>query len=160
MTTPNRVLLVLDALLIAAAAGIGSQLYRAWRGEPAGPALLSATPGPSTPVRTSGVRATRPSNGMNATEAVPLPAPDGFAVVAERSLFSPTRTEAGPQGSKLDRPATPSPAAPKPFLYGVVLGAAGGPRAYLEDPRIKKVAAIRSVTLSQTAASRRFGRTG
>jgi hypothetical protein len=61
----------------------------------------------------------------------------GYAVVASRNLFSPTRSEA---------PATPvgaaAPQVPKPNLYGIILRD-GAPVAYLEDPTTKRVAGYR-----------------
>jgi hypothetical protein len=62
-------------------------------------------------------------------------------VVAERNLFSPTRNEAPAETPKVPTVAQtpPAPPAPKPRLYGVVIGPDGGSRAYLEDPRTRKV---------------------
>jgi hypothetical protein len=82
------------------------------------------------------------------TTATPAPSPTpaappsagagGYAVIASRNLFSPTRTEAPPA------PPPPAPVVnlPKPNLYGVVLQD-GTPIAYLEDPTTKRVARYR-----------------
>jgi translation initiation factor IF-2 len=87
----------------------------------------------------------RPAPSATATApppARPAPAPSagagGYAVVASRNLFSPTRTEAPPA------PPAPPPVVnlPKPNLYGVVLQD-GAPIAYLEDPVTKRVARYR-----------------
>lgn len=93
---------------------------------------LTATP-PAPP------RRARPPAAASAPAppAVPRPATAGtWAVVVARNLFSPTRS---------DGPATPvaaSPAAARPYLYGVVLRE-GGTVAYLEDPATKRVAGYR-----------------
>jgi hypothetical protein len=77
-----------------------------------------------------------------ATEPVAAPAPPaeaptgGYAVVASRNLFSPTRTEAPVTQT------TAGPAVPKPNLYGIILRD-GAPVAYLEDPTTKRVAGYR-----------------
>jgi hypothetical protein len=123
----RRVLLLVDGLLLVAAAFLGVRLYETWS------ARTPAVP-PEAPPAVS-------------TEAAPSPAATSprtpltaFAVVAERNLFSPTRTEAAPEPP---RPATgagaPAPPAPKPRLYGVVLLAEGRGRAYLEDVLRRRV---------------------
>jgi hypothetical protein len=123
----RRVLLLVDGLLLVAAAFLGVRLYETWS------ARTPAVP-PEAPPAVS-------------TEAAPSPAATSprtpltaFAVVAERNLFSPTRTEAAPEPP---RPATgagaPAPPAPKPRLYGVVLLAEGRGRAYLEDVQRRRV---------------------
>jgi hypothetical protein len=77
-----------------------------------------------------------------AIEPVTAPAPlveaptGGYAVVASRNLFSPTRTEA-----PVSQTAA-APAVPKPNLYGIILRD-GAPVAYLEDPTTKRVAGYR-----------------
>ena len=62
-----------------------------------------------------------------ASAAIPAP------IIAQRNLFSPSRTES---------PVTQTAAAalPNPSLHGVVLGAANNSIAYLQDPTTKRVA--------------------
>jgi hypothetical protein len=79
----------------------------------------TATPPPAAPGAT-------PSSGAS-----------GYAVIASRNLFSPTRSEAPPAP-----PPAPVVNLPKPNLYGVVLQE-GTPIAYLEDPVTKRVARYR-----------------
>lgn len=123
----QRLLLLVDGLLLVAAAFLGVRLYEAWG------------------TRTPAVPTEAPS--AVSTEAAPPPAATSprtpltaFAVVAERNLFSPTRTETAPEPP---RPAAgagaPAPPAPKPRLYGVVLLAEGRGRAYLEDVQRRRV---------------------
>jgi len=87
-------------------------------------------------------RAAAPAAATTPPPATPAPAPGagaaGYAIVASRNLFSPTRTEAPPA------PAASAPVVnlPKPNLYGVVLQE-GAPIAYLEDPVTKRVARYR-----------------
>ncbi len=123
----NRLLLVLDVLLLVAAGALGVHLYRIWT--PAPPAAAApATPAPAAPA-----------------PAAPAPpgtaSPAALGIIAERNLFSPTRSEVAPEPPK---PVTATPTVParppeKPRLYGVVLGTNGGARAYLWDPQTKKV---------------------
>lgn len=130
----TRLLLLLDVLLVAAAGTLGIHLYQVGTARPAGAA---AAPARSAP-------AAGPAPHSTALAAPAPPAPAGslahFGVVAERNLFSPTRSEAPPE------PTTPTtaqalagPAAPRPRLYGVVIGRDQGARAYLEDPKTRKV---------------------
>jgi hypothetical protein len=124
-------LVVLDVLLVTGAAFLGLQLHRIWT-EPApasaAPATASAPPEPRAASETA-----RP----------PAPAATAYAVIAERNLLSPTRTEAAPEAPKPTMPTVASavPVLPteKPRLYGVVIGADGGGRAYLWDPQTKRV---------------------
>ncbi len=124
----NRLLLAADLLLVLAIGGLSVHLYRVWTTDPAsaGPMAGDAT-------------AAAPQTPAASPKAGPPPPLSAFTVVAERNLFSPTRTESGPEPP---RPTTaslgPTPAAPKPRLYGVVLSD-GTARAYLEDPRTRKV---------------------
>src|SRR6185295_15350236 len=70
----------------------------------------------------------------------PGPPLTAFNVVAERNLFSPTRTETAPEPPRSSAGLTPAaPPAPKPRLYGVVILAEGRGRAYLEDVQRRKV---------------------
>ena len=78
-----------------------------------------------------------PSSGpVVAAPEIPRPAVSAYNVIASRSLFSPSRSEA---------PAATAGAAiggPKPNLYGVVVRDTI-PIAYLEDPLTKRVAGYR-----------------
>ncbi len=131
----KRLLLVLDVVLVVTAGTLGVELHRIWTAAPA--AAAPAGP-PSGAVE-------RPSAPAPAPAARP-PAPSGSAsmVIAERNLFSPTRAEVLPEPPKPTQTATAAPQPParpveKPRLYGVVIGADGGSRAYLWDPQTKKV---------------------
>src|SRR5262249_4119088 len=62
-----------------------------------------------------------------------------FAVVAEKNLFSSTRTESAPEPPRVAAGAPTAPPAPKPRLYGVVLLPEGRGRAYLEDVQRRRV---------------------
>ena len=87
-------------------------------------------------------RACRPAPAAAPAAAPPASATSetpsgGYAVVASRNLFSPTRSEAPPTPS-----AAAAPQVPKPNLYGIILRD-GAPVAYLEDPTTKRVAGYR-----------------
>jgi len=59
-------------------------------------------------------------------------------VIAERNLFSPSRSETVPEPrSAVGAPATPPP--PRPRLYGIVLLPDGRSRAFLEDVQRRRV---------------------
>ncbi|HEV8676379.1 MAG TPA: hypothetical protein VGX21_20270 [Methylomirabilota bacterium] len=143
----NRLLVVFDILLLIGAGALGVHLYRVGTAEPS----PARAPAPAPPASSS-----TPS-------APPGPAPPpgslaAFTVVAERNLFSPTRNEAGPEPPKPATVATPTaPNVPKPRLYGIVIGRDGGPRAYLEDPRTRKVFAY---GVGDTVADSRVERIG
>jgi hypothetical protein len=88
-----------------------------------------ATPHPLPPAP-SGRRAQEAAPGPPQDRTSPDPvARNGYAVIATKNLFNPSRSEA-PTGSAV---AT----GPKPLLHGVVVD---GPksRAYLEDPVVKR----------------------
>jgi len=123
----RRLLLLLDGVLLVAAAFLGVRLYEAWGTRP--PTAPAEAP-PAT-------SAEAPSSPAAAPPRPPLTA---YAAVAERNLFSPTRTETAPEPT---RPATgtgaPAPPAPKPRLYGIVLLPEGRDRAYLEDAQRRRV---------------------
>jgi hypothetical protein len=126
-----RLLLLVDALLIALAAVLGASLYDAWTSAPPPPAPEQAVaPAAEAP----------PPPDAPATRR-PLSA---YAVVAERNLFSPTRSEVA---AEPPRPVTaqaggpPAPPAPKPRLHGIVLLPDGNGRAYLEDVQRRRVLA-------------------
>jgi hypothetical protein len=124
----NRLLIVLDILLVIGAGALGVHLYRVGT---ATPSARAATPPAAAPAATS----------SPATPTVsPNPSLATYTMVAERNLFSPTRNEAGPEPPKPTAGTAPPAAnAPKPRLYGIVMGRDGGPRAYLEDPRTRRV---------------------
>jgi hypothetical protein len=85
--------------------------------------LLTPLPLPPPPLRAAAPAAVSVPTPTRAASA------GGYALVASRNLFSPSRSEA---------PAGPVVAAgPKPLLHGVVMD---GPtsRAYLEDPTVKR----------------------
>jgi hypothetical protein len=125
----NRLLLVLDLLLVVGAGALGVHLYRIWTAAPT--ATASAPPSPAAPVR---IADAAPTLG-------PSPSPSALGIVVERNLFSPTRAEVVPEPPKPVTAGAMPAARPaeKPRLYGVVLGADGGARAYLWDPQSKKV---------------------
>src|SRR5262249_14141887 len=110
---------------------LGVQLHRIWTETPT-VATAQAAPAPAT------------TDVAPVAPATPRPAPASpaaFTVIAERNLFTPTRTELGPE-PPVTATAIPPPAArpaEKPRLYGVVMGVDGGSRAYLWDPHTKKV---------------------
>lgn len=84
------------------------------------------TPAPLPPPPTP--RAAAPA-AVSASAPPPGASAGGYAVVASKNLFSPSRSEA-PVGPVL---AT----GPKPLLHGVVMDGAKS-RAYLEDPAVKR----------------------
>src|SRR5438128_7623124 len=79
-----------------------------------------------------------PSTAAQPEESPPS---GGYATVASRNLFSPTRTDA-PSVPGATAGGAP-PAGPKPNLYGVVLRE-GASVAYLEDPATKRVGGYRA----------------
>ncbi len=125
----RRLLPVVDGLLLVAAILLGVRLYQAWT---AGPPFVPPEPAVAA-------QADPPAPPPAVQARPPLTA---YAPVAERSLFSPTRTETPPEPA---RPATgtgaAAPPVPKPRLYGVVLLPEGRGRAYLEDLQRRRVAA-------------------
>jgi hypothetical protein len=120
-----RPLLVLNALLLAVAVGSVAYIVREVTTPPRPMPLRARPVVPETPPAPPG-------------PAVPATPPGGFAVVASKNLFSPTRTE-GPAPGVQARAAMNLP---KPTLHGVVLRD-GTPIAYLEDPATKRVAGYR-----------------
>jgi hypothetical protein len=130
----KRALLLIDAGLVGLAGWLAVTLYDAWPAPPRpGPRPAATSPASTRPEGDSAAPAVQP-------ESPPLAA---FAQVADKNLFSPTRTEVAAEPPK--PPPAPAAAAaaaaavPKPRLYGIVLGARDGGRAYLEDPRTRKV---------------------
>jgi hypothetical protein len=122
----RRLLLVLDGVLLLAAIFLGVRLYEASSRRPP-PPPREASPPVSAEAPTPPPTPSRP----------PLTA---YAVVAERNLFSSTRTETAPEPPRTATgAAAPAPPAPKPRLYGVVLLSEGRGRAYLEDARRRRI---------------------
>ena len=109
----RRLLLLVDGLLLVAAAFLGVRLYEAWGART--PAVPPEAPPAVSTEALAPPAATSPRTPLTA-----------FAVVAERNLFSPTRTETAPEPPRAATGAgAPAPPAPKPRLYGVVLLAGG-----------------------------------
>jgi hypothetical protein len=126
-------LLVVDVLLVAAAGTLGLHLHRIWTEAPPAAAKPAAAP----------AGAAEPSAAAAAPRP-PVPSATAYTIIAERNLFSPTRAEVGPEPPRPTPPtlaASPVHVRPaeKPRLYGVVIGADGGARAYLWDPQTKRV---------------------
>jgi hypothetical protein len=123
----RRLLLVVDALLLVVAAFLGMRLYEAWA---ARPATVATEPAPPAAAEVAAPPA----------PVAPGPPLTAFGVVAERNLFSPTRTETAPEAPRSGPgSAAAAPPAPKPRLYGVVILAEGRDRAYLEDVQRRRV---------------------
>ena len=123
----RRLLLVVDGILLVAAIALAVRLYQAWT---VGPAFAPPEPAPAAQTEA-------PALPSTVQARPPLTA---YAAVAERNLFSPTRSEAPPEPP---RPAAgtgaPAPPAPRPRLYGIVLLPEGRGRAYLEDVQRRRV---------------------
>lgn len=123
---PRRLLMV-NAVLGLAAAGLFT--YIVWE--------LTRPHNDPPPARPRAV-------GSASPWALPAPAsreggdPGAWTAVANRNLFSPTRSDTGGAGAG----AAMVPLGPKPNLYGVVLRE-GAPIAYLEDPATRRVSAYR-----------------
>ena len=122
----RRLLLAVNVVLVVVAAYLAVQLVHAWQtARHAAPTELSkatvAEAPPTAPPTTA-----RPS----------APAPGS---IAERNLFSPSRTEVAPEPPRtaVGGPTTPPP--PKPRLYGVVIRADGRAHAFLEDTQKRRV---------------------
>ena len=122
----RRLLLLADALLLVVAAFLGVRLYEAWTARVPAP--------PAEPSSSASAEVAAPPAAV--TPGPPLTA---FNVVAERNLFSPTRSETAPEPPRSAGLTPAAPPAPKPRLYGVVILAEGRGRAYLEDVQRRKV---------------------
>lgn len=123
----RRVLLAVDLLLILLAVFLGMRLYEAWTAPPA--------PAPPEPAAATALEpAVSP-----APTTEPAPPLSAYVVVAERNLFSPTRSETAPEPPRPATAGPPVPPPPKPRLYGVVLLQDGQARAYLEDAQRRRV---------------------
>lgn len=123
----RRLLLLLDGFLLVAAAFLGVRLYEAWGTRP--PTVPTEAP----PAASAGAP-------VSPAAALPRPPLTAYTVVAERNLFSPTRTETAPEPTRaVTGTGGPAPPAPKPRLYGIVLLPEGRGRAYLEDAQRRRV---------------------
>jgi hypothetical protein len=120
-----RKLLIVNAILIAIAAGSTAYVVRQ---------LAAPMPMPATKGRSPGGAGTPPAGGEEPRGA----GAGAYSSVAARNLFSPTRSEAPPTAT----PGAAASPALKPNLFGVVLRD-GSPIAYLEDPSTKRVAGYR-----------------
>lgn len=119
--------LTLNALLAVVAVGLTG--YVAWE------AVRPAPPARPPRVRDAAPPAPAP------LPAPEMPSPPGtYGIIASRSLFSPTRSEA--PATATGNSAAPATPVSKPNLYGVVLRE-GASLAYLEDPVTKRVAGYR-----------------
>ena len=121
---PRRLLI---ANLILAAIAAGAVLYIVRE---------VTTPPRPMPLRARAANPEPPAPAPPTTS--PGISPGGFAVVASKNLFSPTRTEA--PGPTAQQRAVAN--LPKPTLHGVVVRE-GAPIAYLEDPMTKRIAGYR-----------------
>ncbi|MGH7358071.1 MAG: type II secretion system protein N, partial [Candidatus Rokuibacteriota bacterium] len=124
----RRLLLFVDGLLLIGAVFLGVRLYETW----------SARPPVAVPESTTPAAGSAPPASQTAATPPPLTA---YAAVAERNLFSATRTEAPPEPPR-PPPGTGAPAAPpapRPRLHGVVILPEGRGRAYLEDVQRRRV---------------------
>jgi hypothetical protein len=126
----RRVLVVVDALLLVAAGFLAVRLHAVWPESP----VVTLTP--AAPV---GVTGARPPAATSPTTSSARPALSTYAVIAERNLFSPSRTETPPDPPRPQVATAPTPPPPRPRLYGVVMLPDGKARAYLEDVQRRRV---------------------
>jgi hypothetical protein len=120
----SKRLLTLNVFLVAISLACLAYIVQAAILTPAAALPRAGSPAPGAPA------APRPGSVDRAPS-------QGYAVVATRNLFSPTRNEATSVA-----PAGDGRTLPRPSLYGVVLGD-GARLAYLEDPVTKRVAGYR-----------------
>jgi len=123
---PKRLLLLVDALLLVIAVSLGVRLYET---------LASRPPAAATEAPAAAAVETPPAPAAPAAR----PPLTEYGVVAERNLFSPTRTETAPEPPRGAAAAVAAPPAPKPRLYGIVLLPEGRGRAYLEDVQRRRI---------------------
>jgi hypothetical protein len=126
----RRLLFLADVLLLVAAGFLVVHLHQVW------PESQVVTLTPSAP---AGVTAARTSAAPTPTGSPGRPALTAYAVIAERNLFSPSRTETPPEAPRPQVATAPTPPPPRPRLYGVVLLPDGKSRAYLEDVQRRRV---------------------
>jgi type II secretion system (T2SS) protein C len=123
----RHLLLLLDGILLVTAAFLGVRLYQVWG------TRLPTVPAETPPAASAEAPA-------SPAAVPPRPPLTTYAAVAERNLFSSTRTEAPPEPPRAGTgTSTPAPPAPKPRLYGIVLLPEGRGRAYLEDVQRRRV---------------------
>jgi len=123
----RRLLLLLDGILLVAAVFLGVRLYETLGARP------RTAPAESPPASSAETAA----SPVTVPPVTPLAA---YATVAERNLFSPSRTETAPEPPRAATGAgAPGPPPPKPRLYGIVLLPEGRGRAYLEDAQRRRV---------------------
>jgi Type II secretion system protein C len=126
----NRILLIVDAFLVGALVLLALRFHAVWTA-PAD--LAAARPDATGP----GDFAAPTASPLSPSAGLPLSA---FSTIATNNLFSPLRTEEAPPPSPAMTPQRhPAPVLPRPRLYGIVLGTEGGARAFLDDPRTRKV---------------------
>jgi hypothetical protein len=125
---PRRLFLLADVVLLVAAVFLGIRLYETW----------SAGPTPAAPEVAPAAAVEAPASPQAASPRPPLTA---YAPVAERNLFSATRTETAPEPPRPPGAggAAAAPPAPRPRLHGVIILPEGRGRAYLEDVQRRRV---------------------
>jgi Type II secretion system protein C len=121
-----KTLLIGNVVLLAAAALFVVLMVRTARTPWPAPSPVRARPAPAQTAPPAEADAKSPT------------APQSYASIATRNLFSPTRTEAPPSAVA----APPAVVLPKPNLYGVIVRESA-PVAYLEDPVTKRVGGYR-----------------
>jgi hypothetical protein len=121
-----KTLLIGNVVLLAAAALFVVLMVRTARTPWPAPSPVRARPAPAQTAPPAEADAKSPT------------APQSYASIATRNLFSPTRTEAPPSAVA----APPAVVLPKPNLYGVIVREST-PIAYLEDPVTKRVGGYR-----------------
>jgi hypothetical protein len=116
----RRVFFLVDGVLVIAAILLGVRLYE----------TATARPARARPEAPPAVASDAPPPPRPAPARPPLTA---YAPIAERNLFSASRTETPPEPPRPAAAAAAAPPAPRPRLHGVVLLPEGRGRAYLED---------------------------